>query len=236
MLFPIAGVELHPVVPPAIGLTIGILSGLFGVGGGFLVTPALVWAGVPPAVAVGTGLNQMVAASSSGTLLSARLGNVSARLGALVAAGGIISGLAGSFLVRNLLREGAFGGVLRAAYVVVLVAVGAVMILGRDGRRAPDDVSAADPTAPPPVRGVLAFGLGAAAGVLSAFLGVGGGVWADEARTNVTRTRMRQAPRMRRPLHPRMPTRVPLPPVSLSRRVAMSITPPFPQAPKHRRD
>lgn len=194
MVFPVAGVEIHPIIPPLLGLTIGVLSGLFGIGGGFLVTPALVWVGVPPGVAVGTCLNQMVATSSSGALLNVRLGNVAVRVGALVAAGGIVAGVAGTLLVKRLLQGGAFGPSLGVAYVIVLLAVGGGMVresrrtrgrggIGNAGRESFDPsprAYAAEGQAPskdrPALTGAAAFGFGLGVGMLSSFLGGGGGI------------------------------------------------------------
>ncbi|MHC4251617.1 MAG: sulfite exporter TauE/SafE family protein [Planctomycetota bacterium] len=179
MVFPVAGVEIHPVVPALLGLTIGVLSGLFGIGGGFLVTPALVWAGVPPPVAVGTCLNQMIATSSSGALLNARLGNVQARMGAFVAAGGAAAGVAGTLLVKRLLQDGAFGSSLGVAYVFILLAVGGGMV--RESRRAlkreRGGETAGEGTFDPSPRAyAAAFGLGLGVGAMSSFLGGGGGI------------------------------------------------------------
>ena len=179
MVFPVAGVEIHPVVPPLLGLLIGVLSGLFGIGGGFLVTPALVWVGVPPVAAVGTCLNQMIATSSSGALLNARLGNVSARLGALVAAGGIVAGVAGTLLVKRLVQGGGFGSSLGLAYVLILFTVGGGMVHeSRRTRRRADGADAdGEPTFEPSPRSyAAAFGLGLGVGVMSSFLGGGGGI------------------------------------------------------------
>jgi uncharacterized membrane protein YfcA len=179
VVFPVAGVEIHPVVPALLGLTIGVLSGLFGIGGGFLVTPALVWAGVPPRVAVGTCLNQMIATSSSGALLNARLGNVQARVGALVAAGGATAGVAGTLLVKRLLQDGAFGPSLGVAYVFVLLAVGGGMV--RESRRTlkreRGGEIGGEGTFDPSLRSyAVAFGLGLGVGTMSSFLGGGGGI------------------------------------------------------------
>jgi hypothetical protein len=179
VVFPVAGVEIHPAIPPMIGLVIGVLSGLFGIGGGFLVTPALVWVGVPPVAAVGTCLNQMIATSSSGTLLNFRLRNVSARVGACVAGGGALAGVIGTLLVKRLLQDGAFGSSLGTAYVFILFAVGGGMVheYRRTRRRAGDgDAAGGNVFRPSPRTYATAFGFGLGVGVMSSFLGGGGGI------------------------------------------------------------
>lgn len=180
MYLPVAGVDVHPLVPPAIGLGVGVLSGLFGVGGGFLVTPLLIWIGVPPAPAVASDLNQMVASSSSAAVPNAFRGNVSVRLGLLVAAGALPAGLAGVFGVSALIEAGSFGFVLGAVYVVLLAVIGVRMTLEfRAPKRSdpPADIGGAAPREVSRTRmGLAALALGLAAGGLSAFLGVGGGI------------------------------------------------------------
>jgi len=176
LLFPVAGVEIHPALPVAIGLGLGVLSGLFGVGGGFLATPILIWIGVPPIHAVGSGLNQMVGASSSGATLNARLGNVWYRAAGLVAAGGLPAGIAAAFLVRRLEAEGAFDRTLGVMYVLLLVAVGVRMVLELRKRRGSEGARQEERPVWGWRRDLGCVGIGVGAGVLSAFLGVGGGV------------------------------------------------------------
>jgi hypothetical protein len=177
LLFPVAGVEIHPAVPPLIGFCVGTLSGLFGVGGGWLVAPILMWIGVPPHRAVGSELNQMIAASSSGAVLHARRRNVSARLGLVVAAAGLAAGLGGTALVSALLTKGSYERPMGVLYTVLLLAIG-VRIFAELGRPAacavPDDGTGLPPFTRR--RYLAAAALGLFAGVLSAFLGVGGGV------------------------------------------------------------
>jgi len=99
---PIAGVSLDAVGLLVLGTAVGFLSGVFGVGGGFLLTPLLILIGVPPAVAVASSANQLVGASVSGALAHWRRGNLDMLMGALMLAGGF----AGS--------KGAHGGPRRA--------------------------------------------------------------------------------------------------------------------------
>ena len=87
-----------------LGAAVGFLSGMFGVGGGFLLTPLLMFSGIPPAIAVATGANQIVGTSVSGTLAQWRRGNVDLRMGAVLIAGGVVGAVGGVLLV-NLLRQ-----------------------------------------------------------------------------------------------------------------------------------
>ena len=87
---PIAELSANVFVILGIGSGIGVLSGIFGVGGGFLMTPLLMFIGVPPGVAVATGANQIVAASISGVLAHWRRGNVDLKMGIVLLIGGLI--------------------------------------------------------------------------------------------------------------------------------------------------
>src|SRR5208283_5821695 len=84
----------HNTTLVAMGGAVGFLSGMFGVGGGFMITPLLIFYNIPPAVAVATGANQVIATSFSGSLAHYKLGSVDLRLGTMLLAGGTIgSGL-----------------------------------------------------------------------------------------------------------------------------------------------
>ena len=87
---PIAEVSMHIGIIIGLGGGVGFLSGLFGVGGGFLMTPLLIFFGIPPAVAVSTEANQIVASSVSGVLAHMRRGNVDFKMGGILMAGGVI--------------------------------------------------------------------------------------------------------------------------------------------------
>lgn len=80
---PIAGMLVNVFLILGLGALVGVLSGLFGVGGGFLLTPLLISAGIPPAVAAASDTNQIVAASASGALAHKRLGNVDVKMGVI---------------------------------------------------------------------------------------------------------------------------------------------------------
>ncbi|MEQ9327568.1 MAG: TSUP family transporter, partial [Rhodospirillales bacterium] len=85
---PIAEISVNVLLLLGLGGGIGVLSGLFGVGGGFLLTPLLIVIGIPPAVAVATGANQIVASSVAGVLSHWRRGNVDVKMGLLLLTGG----------------------------------------------------------------------------------------------------------------------------------------------------
>ena len=103
---PIAEVSLNIVVLLAIGGGVGLLSGLFGVGGGFLMTPLLIFIGVPPAVAVATQSNQVVAASVSGVLAHWSRGNVDFKMGGVLLGGGLLGSSVGVLIFSLLKRFG----------------------------------------------------------------------------------------------------------------------------------
>ncbi|BAF60442.1 predicted permease [Pelotomaculum thermopropionicum SI] len=124
---PIARMPMTVFSVLGMGGVVGLLSGLFGVGGGFLLTPLLMMAGVPPAVATASDTNQIVAASASGTLAHSRSGNVDFKLGFIILVGGLIGGSYGTELVRVLRGMGNFDFVVKIAYVVMLFSVGLFM-------------------------------------------------------------------------------------------------------------
>jgi uncharacterized membrane protein YfcA len=124
---PIANVSVHILILLGLGLSVGFLSGLFGVGGGFLLTPLLMMIGVPPTVAAASDANQIVAASTSGTLAHWRLGNVDFKMGILLVTGGVIGGTAGVQLIKILRAAGNADFAIKITYVVMLGIVGAYM-------------------------------------------------------------------------------------------------------------
>ena len=95
---PIAELSVNAFLLLGLGGTIGFLSGLFGVGGGFLMTPILIFIGIPPPVAVGTEANQIVASSVSGVLAHWRRGNVDFKMGAVLLLGGLLGSSLGVWL------------------------------------------------------------------------------------------------------------------------------------------
>ncbi|PTN00759.1 hypothetical protein C8N32_12322 [Rhodovulum imhoffii] len=189
---PIAEVSVNAFLLLGIGGLVGILSGMFGVGGGFLITPLLFFVGIPPAVAVATSANQIVASSFSAVLAHFRRKTVDLRMGTVLLAGGLV-GAAGGVALFNLLRDmGQVDLLVRLSYVVFLGVIGALMLveslrtLRRTRRGAPPRrrqrgwvhalpfkmrfrTSGLYISVIPPAL------VGAAVGVLAAVMGVGGG-------------------------------------------------------------
>jgi uncharacterized membrane protein YfcA len=126
---PIAEMSVDALVVLGMGAVVGFLSGMFGVGGGFLMTPFLIFLGVPPTVAVGTQANQLVAAGVSGVMGHWRRGNVDARLGLVMLAGGMVGSGLGVFLFAQLQRLGQIDLVISLLYVVLLGLVGGSMLV-----------------------------------------------------------------------------------------------------------
>jgi uncharacterized membrane protein YfcA len=124
---PIAGIPINLFTLLALGLAVGFLSGMFGVGGGFLLTPILIFIGIPPAIAVGSGANQLVATSLSGLIAHFRRGNVDFKMGGVM----LIGGAGGSWLgiwIFGILREiGQIDLVISLSFVTFLLVVGSLM-------------------------------------------------------------------------------------------------------------
>ena len=126
---PIAELSVNIFTLLAIGGGIGVLSGIFGVGGGFLMTPLLIFIGIPPAVAVATGANQIVAASISGVLAHWRRGNVDLKMGVVLLIGGLIGSTVGVWLFSLLKAMGQVDLVVNICYVVFLGIIGTMMLV-----------------------------------------------------------------------------------------------------------
>jgi uncharacterized membrane protein YfcA len=127
LYMPIAGIPLDLIVLIALGVSVGVLSGMFGVGGGFITTPALIFLGVPGLVAVGTGALQVIASSVSGALRHWRLGNVDIALGRLLILGGLVGAVSGVQLQQQLKSLGQLDLFISLNYVLVLGAIGILM-------------------------------------------------------------------------------------------------------------
>ena len=125
---PIAEVSMHIGIIIGLGGGVGFLSGLFGVGGGFLMTPLLIFFGIPPAVAVSTEANQIVASSVSGVLAHMRRGNVDFKMGGILMAGGVTGSSLGVALFSFLREIGQIDLVIQLSYVVFLGIIGALML------------------------------------------------------------------------------------------------------------
>ena len=134
---PIAEMSVNIFLLLAMGAGVGMLSGIFGVGGGFLMTPLLIFIGVPPAVAVGTEANQIVASSVSGVMAHWRRGNVDVKMGLVLLAGGLVGSTLGVWLFRELRSLGQIDLVIRLSYVFFLGIIGLLMLIesGRAIRR-----------------------------------------------------------------------------------------------------
>ena len=126
---PIAEVSVNAFLLVGLGGLVGILSGMFGVGGGFLMTPLLFFIGIPPAVAVATEANQIVASSFSGVLAHLRRRTVDLKMGTVLLIGGL-AGAAIGLVIFNALREiGQVDLLVRLSYVVFLGIVGGLMFV-----------------------------------------------------------------------------------------------------------
>jgi len=119
---------LNVILLLSIGGAVGLLSGMFGVGGGFLLTPILIFIGVPPAIAVATQANQVVGSSVSGLLAHWSKDNVDFKMGSVLLAGGFIGSTVGVVLFGVLRRIGQIDLVINLAYVILLTSVGALML------------------------------------------------------------------------------------------------------------
>lgn len=126
---PIAEMSVNVFVMLAMGVGVGVLSGLFGVGGGFLLTPMLIFLGIPADVAVATGANQIVASSVSGVLTHWRRGNVDFRMGFALLIGGILGSSLGTWLFTYLRAAGQIDLLVKLSYVVFLGVIGWLMLI-----------------------------------------------------------------------------------------------------------
>jgi len=124
---PIAEVSVNAFMLLGLGALVGILSGMFGVGGGFLITPLLFFVGVPPAVAVATGANQIVASSFSAVLAHFRRRTVDLSMGSVLLAGGLVGSGLGVFVFNYLKSLGQVDLLVQLCYVIFLGLVGALM-------------------------------------------------------------------------------------------------------------
>jgi uncharacterized protein len=126
---PVAEMSANILTFLAMGGAVGFLSGLFGVGGGFLMTPLLIFSGIPPAVAVGTESAQIAATSVSGAFAQWRRRNIDFTMGAVLLAGGIGGSVFGVQLVGSLRRHGLFDFFVSACYVTFLGVIGTLMLI-----------------------------------------------------------------------------------------------------------
>lgn len=191
---PIAEMPVDPMVIVFMGAAVGFLSGMFGVGGGFLMTPLLIFYGIPPAVAVGTEASQIVASSVSGVLAHLKRKTVDFQMGGFLVLGGGVGAVVGISIFRHLREAGQVEILISLSYVTFLSVVGTLMLVesARALLRAPEDKPrrrkrrsvawmAAMPFAMRFRRSQLYISpippiiLGFCVGVLAAIMGVGGG-------------------------------------------------------------
>ena len=126
---PIAEVAVNAITLIGLGGIVGLMSGMFGVGGGFLITPLLFFIGIPPAIAVATGANQVVASSVSGVLGHVKRRTVDFRMGTVLLIGGLIGSALGVLVFNLLTRLGQVELVVQICYVIMLGFVGSMMLI-----------------------------------------------------------------------------------------------------------
>jgi uncharacterized membrane protein YfcA len=191
---PIAGQSVNAWFIIILGFGVGVLSGMFGVGGGFLTTPLLIFYGIPPTVAVASATTQITGASVSGAMVHMRRGGVDLKMAAVMTVGGFFGSLFGVVIFRALQASGQIDVVISFLYVLILGWIGTIMLkdaliaVGAVKRKTNDSASPRhnrwvaslplrwwfyssglylSPIAP------LAIGFGA--GVMTVLLGIGGG-------------------------------------------------------------
>ena len=126
---PIAEMSVNLFLLLGLGGAVGFLSGVFGVGGGFLMTPLLIFVGIPPAVAVGTQASQILASSVSGVITHLRRGSLDVRMGIVLVIGGLAGSVLGVWLFGLLRRLGQIDLAISLIYVLFLGTIGALMLV-----------------------------------------------------------------------------------------------------------
>ncbi len=125
---PIAGQSVNALLIVALGAVVGVLSGMFGVGGGFLTTPLLIFYGIPPPVAVASAATQITGASVAGVSVHLRRGGADLQMAGVMTVGGFFGSLVGAFLFRILQSTGQIDLVIGLLYVVLLGWIGGLML------------------------------------------------------------------------------------------------------------
>ena len=128
LYLPIAELSINPLIFLTLGMLVGILSGMFGVGGGFLMTPLLVLLGIPPAVAVASEANHIVGSSLSGTIGHLKRNAVDIKLGNLLLAGGVVGSFIGISIFNSLIKVGLIDLLITLTYFLFLTGVGSFML------------------------------------------------------------------------------------------------------------
>jgi hypothetical protein len=192
---PIAEMPVNVLLIVGLGAAVGFLSGMFGVGGGFILTPFLMFWGIPPAVAVASQSSQIVASSVSGVMTHWRKGNVDFKMGGLLLAGGVVGSLAGIQLFNALKAAGQADLFISLSYVIFLGSVGSLMFWESLNAVRQNKSDAASPRRSPGahywihgwplkvrfhrsklyISAIPPVMLGALIGLLSVVMGIGGG-------------------------------------------------------------
>lgn len=126
---PVAEIPVNIILILLLGLTTGFLAGMFGIGGGFLATPFLMFIGIPPAIAVSTSANQIVASSVSGVLAHLRKGSVDMKMGLFLVIGGLIGSALGVSIFKVLQKVGQIDLVISLTYVLFLGSISIAMLI-----------------------------------------------------------------------------------------------------------
>jgi uncharacterized membrane protein YfcA len=191
---PIAEVSVNGLGLLVIGMMVGLLSGMFGVGGGFILTPLLFFIGIPPTVAVASAANQIAGSQFSALLVHLQRKTVDLKMGMVLLAGGVLGSATGVQIFTLLRQVGQFELVVSLLYVVLLGVIGALMLVEsvRAMRRRNDPNAVLVPrrrhtwahglplkmrfqTSKLYVSAIPPFAIGAVVGILAAIMGVGGG-------------------------------------------------------------
>ncbi|HCA26536.1 MAG TPA: permease [Betaproteobacteria bacterium] len=200
VFLPIAHMDVNLLLILFFGGIVGFLSGLVGVGGGFLVTPLLIFIGIHPLVAVATGSAQIAGTSAGGSYAHWRLGNIDFKMGIVLLIGSWFGGSVGVFIARALHQGGQFGNIVTFLYVVLLGIIGASMliesvnVIRKAGKRNPQKQNEKRgagaslgalimhlpgkmnfPISGLTISAFVPLILGGAVGVLTSLMGVGGG-------------------------------------------------------------
>nr|WP_295671872.1 sulfite exporter TauE/SafE family protein [Sphingomonas sp.] len=147
LYLPVANLSINAIVIVLLGCGVGMLSGMLGVGGGFLTTPLLIIYGVPPTVAAASAASQVTGASVSGVFAHVRRGGVDFKMGGVLVAGGMAGSLAGAWIFRLLQASGQIDVVIAVIYVLMLGFIGGLM-----ARESLQSIAAARSGAPPRAR------------------------------------------------------------------------------------
>jgi uncharacterized membrane protein YfcA len=191
---PIAGQSVNALFIVLLGFVVGVLSGMFGVGGGFLTTPFLIFYGIPPTVAVASAATQITGASVSGVMVHRRRGGVDLKMGSVMIVGGLFGSVVGAAIFRLLQSTGQIDVAIDGLYVLILGWIGFVML--KDSLQSLGYVKATVRDKPRPrhnrwvaslplrwrfhgsglyISPVAPLALGFLAGSLTVLLGIGGG-------------------------------------------------------------